>query len=312
MISKAISLPDNVRQYPSNKPKTFRIEELKVAVHGRSFPERAVTENYAATYPDPVPGWFNIGVLHTSCDGRLGHVDYAPCTTDDLARRGYEYWALGHVHEYEEVARDPWIVFPGNLQGRSVRECGPKGAVLVDVVDGHISSVQRLILDRARWAVVDVDLSGITDETIALRNIENAIRPAADNLEGRLLALRVCLSGSTDLHRRLNADPNQFFDEVQAAAQRCYEDIWLERLRIETNEIDKSSGPDPTLSSLDLSAELFGLTHEPGIRSGAAEMIATIMGKFPGGIPREETALDQEVDTLLEEARAVVLGRAVS
>ena len=208
MISKAISLPDNVRQYPSNKPKTFRIEELKVAVHGRSFPERAVTENYAATYPDPVPGWFNIGVLHTSCDGRLGHVDYAPCTTDDLARRGYEYWALGHVHEYEEVARDPWIVFPGNLQGRSVRECGPKGAVLVDVVDGHISSVQRLILDRARWAVVDVDLSGITDETIALRNIENAIRPAADNLEGRLLALRVCLSGSTDLHRRLNADPN--------------------------------------------------------------------------------------------------------
>lgn len=312
VITKAISLPDSVRQFPSNKPKTHLIEELKVAVHGRSFPERAVTENYALTYPDPKPGWFNIGVLHTSCDGRPGHADYAPCTTADLARRGYDYWALGHVHEYEELSRDPWIVFPGNLQGRHVRECGPKGAVVVDVADGHIKSVERLILDRARWAVVAVDLSGIADETTALRSIEDAIRPAADNLEGRLLALRVRLSGSTDLHRQLNANPHRFFDEVQAAAQRCYEDIWLERLRVETSETEKPPESDSALVAFDLSADLHGLVHEPEIRSVAAEMIATIVGKFPGGVISEETALDQDVDALLEEARAVVLGRAVS
>ena len=122
VITKAISLPDSVSQFPSNKPKTFRIEELKVAVHGRSFPDRAVTENYALTYPDPVAGWFNIGVLHTSCDGRPPHAVYAPCTAGDLSRRGYQYWALGHVHEYEELERDPWIVFPGNLQGRHIGE----------------------------------------------------------------------------------------------------------------------------------------------------------------------------------------------
>jgi exonuclease SbcD len=56
VVTKTISLPDCVRQFPADKPKTFMIEELKVAVHGRSFPERAVTENYALTYPDPVPG----------------------------------------------------------------------------------------------------------------------------------------------------------------------------------------------------------------------------------------------------------------
>ena len=67
VVTKAISLPDNVRHFPSNKAKTFKIEELKVAVHGRSFPDRAVTENYALTYPDPDDGWFNVGVLHTSC-----------------------------------------------------------------------------------------------------------------------------------------------------------------------------------------------------------------------------------------------------
>jgi DNA repair protein SbcD/Mre11 len=310
VVTKTIVLPDRVQQFPSNRPKTFRIEELEVAVHGRSFPDRAVTENYALSYPDPVPGWFNIGVLHTSCDGRPGHAVYAPCTTADLVRRGYQYWALGHVHEYEELAHDPWIVFPGNLQGRSVREPGPKGAVVVDVEDGHIIGVERLILDRARWAVITIDLSGIDDVTIGLRKIEEAIRTVADQADGRLLALRVRLEGRTQLHRLLKADPHRFSDEVQAAAQRCHEDIWLERLRIETNDVEKSPSAVDVLASIDLSAMLHGLECDPTIRSAAKELISTIAGKLPGGVTTDDASMSEDLDALLADARAVVLGRA--
>jgi DNA repair protein SbcD/Mre11 len=309
VVTKAISLPDCVRQFPANRPASFRIADLKVAVHGRSFPDRAVTENYALTYPDLVPGWFNIGVLHTSCDGRPGHAVYAPCTPDDLARRGYQYWALGHVHEYEEVARDPWIVFSGNLQGRSVRECGPKGAVLVEVDDGHVIAVQRLILDRARWAVLTVDVSGIDDETIALRMIEESIRPIADQAAGRLLALRVRLTGASGLNRLLKAEPHRFSDEIQAAAQRCHEDIWLERLRVETSDVATPRPPDDAALSVDLSAMLDGIERDPAVLSAAADLIATVVGKIPGGITTEETTLGGDLDALLAEARAVVLGR---
>ena len=309
VVTKTISLPDSVRQFPSNKATTHRIDELKVAVHGRSFPDRAVPENYALTYPDPDAGWFNIGVLHTSCDGRPPHAVYAPCTADDLARRGYQYWALGHAHEYEEVSRDPWIVFPGNLQGRHVRECGPKGAVLVEVADGHVRSVERLILDRARWANVGIDLSGIDNENTALRTIEDAIRPAADQADGRLLAVRVRLEGTTQLHRRLNADLRRFADEVQAAAQRCHEDVWLERLRVETRDVEKPSGVDASLLPIDLAAALNEIEKEPGARSAAADLVATIAGKLPAGIATDEKALDQDLDALLAAARDTVLGR---
>jgi DNA repair exonuclease SbcCD nuclease subunit len=72
VVTKSISLPGNVFQFPT-KSKTFRIEELEVALHGRSFSDRAMTENIVLDYPDPVSRWFNIGVLHTSCDGRPGH-----------------------------------------------------------------------------------------------------------------------------------------------------------------------------------------------------------------------------------------------
>ena len=83
----------------------------------------------------------------------------------DLAARGYDYWALGHVHAFEIVSRDPWIVYPGNLQGRSIRECGERGAVIVEVADGVVAKVRRVVTDCARWAEVFVDASPHDDET---------------------------------------------------------------------------------------------------------------------------------------------------
>lgn len=311
VVTKTISLPDSVSQFPTNKAKTFSIDELKVVLHGRSFPDRAVDENYAMSYPAPVPGWFNIGVLHTSCDGRPGHATYAPCTVQELASRGYQYWALGHVHEFEVLARDPCIVFPGNLQGRSVRECGPKGAVLVDVADGHVTNVRRMIVDRARWAVVLVNLDGISEEMAALRKIEDEIRPAAEQAESRLLALRVRLEGTTPLHRLLKSDPRRFSDEVQAAAHRCNEDIWLESLRIETQEPHAAASSDDVVASIDLAATLDGLQHDSDVRMSASALIAEITSKLPGGISEAEAPLAGDLDELLRDARALVLGRTM-
>jgi exonuclease SbcD len=312
VVTKAISLPDSVHQFPTTKAKTFQIKDLKVALHGRSFLDRAVTENYALTYPAPLPGHFNIGVLHTSCDGRPDHANYAPCSVQDLASRNYQYWALGHVHEYEELSHDPWIVFPGNLQGRNVRERGPKGAVIVDVIDGHVAGVRRLIVDCARWADVSVDLAGIDEETDMLRTITDAIHPVAQDAEGRLLALRVRLEGQTSLHRRLKADPRTFTDEVQAAAHRCHEDIWLERLQIETKEpaVPTANQSHPE-ALLDLGAMLAGIEHDPSVHARAAEIVATIADRLPAGIATGDIPLADDLDKLLGDAGALVLGRTM-
>lgn len=313
VVTKTISLPDSVSQFPAAKAKTFQIAELKVALHGRSFPDRAVNENYVLTYPDPLPGWFNIGVLHTSCDGRPPHANYAPCGVQDLVRRGYDYWALGHVHEYEAIASDPWIVFPGTIQGRNVREWGPKGAVIVEVEDGHVTDVRRLIVDRARWADVPVDIDGLDEEMAVLRKIEDAIRPAAEEAAGRLLALRVRLQGHTPLHRRLKADLRRFADETQAAAHRCHEDIWLERLLVETEEAQgPSCRKQGTVTSLDLAAMLDGLEQDSDLRASADELVGSITAKLPGGIVSSDIPLGDDLDSLLADARALVLSRVTN
>ncbi len=305
VVTKTLHWPDGAVEFPTRRAETFRIEHLRVALHGRGFPRRDVSENFAAAYPDPVPGWFNIGVLHTAC-GRTGHENYAPCTAAELAARGYDYWALGHVHAYEIVSRDPWIVYPGNLQGRSVRECGPKGAVFVDVAEGRVESMRRVAADRARWADVVVDAGPHEEETALLRAVEEGVRPHADEAEGRMLAVRVSLAGETRLHTRLMGDPD-IRDKVEAAAQRCGDEVWLERLRIITSAPARRG--DAGIAGLDLAASLKSSADDPALRAALASLVGTVRGKLPGGMNEDiEAALD--LDRVLAEAQALAVGRA--
>ena len=69
-----------------------------------------------------------------------------PCTVNELRAKGYDYWALGHVHTHEVLATSPHVVYSGNTQGRHARETGAKGAVVVEVEDGRVDAnpIRRL------------------------------------------------------------------------------------------------------------------------------------------------------------------------
>jgi hypothetical protein len=178
------------------------------------------------------------------------------------------------------------------------------------VEDGEVNGVRRLIVDRARWAVVTVNLDGISDETTALRKIEDQIRPVAKQAEGRLLAIRVNLEHTAELARVFRADPQRLSDEVQAAAHRCAEDVWLENLRLDILETSTPVASSEAITSLDLNATLTALQSDPALRGSAAALIEEITAKLPRGIHWGDTPLSKDLDALLNDARALVLGRA--
>jgi DNA repair protein SbcD/Mre11 len=306
VVTRSLPWPDRVVEFSTRRAETHRIAELEVALHGRGFPRRDVGENYALDYPAPAPGWFNIGVLHTAC-GRTGHENYAPCTPADLAGRGYDYWALGHVHAFEIVSKDPWIIYPGNLQGRSVRECGEKGAVIVEVADARVTNVRRVLTDHARWAEVVINAGEHGDEQGLLDAVEAGVRPHAERAEGRLLAVRVTLAGAARLNARWLADAD-LRDKVEAAAQRCSEDVWLERLRVATSQPCRDSC-GAALAELDLAASLDACAAAPDFRALLMEAIGTVKAKLPGGM-REDPVAALDIESILADARALTLGRA--
>jgi exonuclease SbcD len=302
-ITRAVPLPENVHVFSARKAETLRLDDLGVAIHGRSFGERAESGNFARDYPDAVPGRLNIGVLHTSCEGNPAHATYAPCTVAELVGRGYDYWALGHVHEHAVLHSDPWVVFAGNLQGRSVRELGPKGAVLVDVEDGRIAAVRRLVVDRARWVSIAVDLAGVDTRMDRDRAITEALAPTLAATEGKMTALRVTLTGATPLTGALAAHPTALRDDVQALASHLHGDVWLETVRNATRPPQQRVAP---AAELDPEVLLAGLAEDAELRARAEALLALVRGKLPSGVAAEDLG---DLEALLAEARAVAAAR---
>jgi len=90
-IVNALRLPDNVHELSDKKAESFALPDANACVHGQSFNKRVTSEDLASKYPARVPGAFNIGLLHTSLDGRPGHASYAPTTIEVLRARTAVY-----------------------------------------------------------------------------------------------------------------------------------------------------------------------------------------------------------------------------
>lgn len=312
VITKKLTLPENVHVFSSRSPESFEPEPWPVAIHGMSFPNRAVEENLVPRYPDPVTGKFNLGLLHTSLIGYEGHDPYAPCTVADLIGKGYRYWALGHIHQPQVVNEDPWIVYPGNLQGRHIRECGARGCRLVTVDDSlAVSDCTWHSLDVARWVELSVDLGGVDSIEAALPRLRSAMGEAVEQAEDRLLALRIILTGVTPLHGALCSRPDRLEAEVQSIAEDFGEGVvWIERVKLATRpaiSLEELAERD-TLTKVVVEATLGG-SGEAALPPEVSEM----MGVLPPEI-REELALALSasgIPTIYDDARSLILNRLV-
>lgn len=49
----------------------------------------------------------------------------------NLNSKLYHYWALGHIHERQQLSDMPVINYSGNIQGRHFNEQGEKGCLLI-------------------------------------------------------------------------------------------------------------------------------------------------------------------------------------
>lgn len=318
-ITRALRPPDNTTVFPGSRPRTVRLESLGVAIHGQSFASRSVTEDLAAGYPPPVTELFNIGLLHTCLDGRPGHEPYAPCSLEGLRNHGYQYWALGHVHRREVVAEDPWVVFPGNLQGRNARETGPKGASLVQVEEGRVASVEHRALDVVRWHREAVDLGGAADTGEVLDRIGRALERAAAGADGRLLALRLELTGATLLSPRLRADPEWLAGQCRALAEEAGGGgIWVERVKPAT----RSPGEDACalLERDDAFGGLLRAVRDLELDGARLQALAAEFGdlaqRLPAGLRSGPEGFDPSepatVAAALDDARDLLLERLLS
>jgi DNA repair exonuclease SbcCD nuclease subunit len=308
-------MPENVKIFSTKKPETVLIEELNIAVHGQGFHQRAVTENIAASYPEGLSDYFNIGILHTSVTGREGHETYAPCQIETLLSKQYDYWALGHVHKSEILYEDPWIIFPGNIQGRHIRETGPKGCTLVTIDDGKIISVDQRDLDVLRWCFCTVSALDAETPDVILERVREEVLKEYDQNPGKTLAVRILVTGSCKAHESLMKDPDQWISQIRADATDLSSGlIWIEKVTFRTSpkfDHDKIQGPIRDL-----------IQYIQGIEAGdiflkyLKEDYPKLKGKLPRELYKGENALDLEspdkAKILLEDAKHLLTSLLLS
>ncbi|EAD0587072.1 exonuclease SbcCD subunit D [Listeria monocytogenes] len=129
-----LTLPSNVHIFSeqvevmSHKTATG----VSVNIYGFSYNERHIRSSRVGEYKIQGDADFHIALLHGSeVSSSEEHDVYAPFRVQEISKKGFDYWALGHIHKRQLLAESPSIYYPGNIQGRNRKESGEKGASII-------------------------------------------------------------------------------------------------------------------------------------------------------------------------------------
>jgi DNA repair exonuclease SbcCD nuclease subunit len=300
----------------TDKPETRFLKDLDVAIHGQGFGTEAVNDDLSASYPAAEAGCFNIGLLHTcaNCDG---HARYAPCTMDGLIGKQYDYWALGHIHKCQILKEEPHIVFPGNVQGRNIRETGPKGCMLVIVHDNRSVETEFRCLDVLRWEVCAINAGMAVDPEAALSLVVDELGRLRDASDGRALAVRVEIKGASLAHDQLQANPQKWINEIRSlAVQIGADELWIEKVKFctappLTNDPLSADGPITELLNV-----IEQLQADPGQLQSLMDDLAELERKLPQDLKDGSEAIHLDspawLHGVLAHVRPILVNRLLS
>lgn len=308
-ITKRLSLPELAHQFPAKGGRlAFQSRDGEaVVIHGVSFDKPHEMESLLPLYSPPEADAINVGMMHASLDGALGHDPYAPVSTPALIAHGYDYWALGHIHIRMATSDIPAVVMPGIPQGRHVNESGPKSVTLAEISDdGSVDLAER------RVSVVEfqrLDVAAPNAETVedARAVIAEALQSARAACSSGHLAIRAQLLCGADAFWRLRREAVLLQNQVEDLVQTI-DGLWLEQL-----EIAPEVAALPPASWADLHSEMLAALDAPALQAAASAKADELLKPFPAmlrGLLGETEAEEAEIlRTLGEEGVIEVFAR---
>ena len=238
--SHSLDWPDLAHRFGAKEVdvcQARRDGEVIASVHGISFAKEAVTDDLSARFEVRQGGVPAIAVLHANVGTNTGHAPYSSTTVPRLAEKGFDYWALGHVHRHQVLrAGAPAIVYSGCSQSRHPNETGPKGCCLVTLSDSGDPDVRFVATDVVRYRQERVDISSCETIDALQRTTTGECDRLAEEADGRHLILRLALVGRTPLQRELRHGGThlELQDRLRDDLLTRVPWIWLERLSLET------------------------------------------------------------------------------
>jgi DNA repair exonuclease SbcCD nuclease subunit len=312
-ITQELVLPPSVKIF-GGRAEAIEIQHdgLDVALHGLSFSKPHAPETLLPKYRPPLAGAVNIGIMHTSLAGAPGHDPYAPCNVSDLHGSGFDYWALGHIHQRTQHQGARMVIMPGMPQGRDINEAGEKTVSLVTIGDDRSVTVEERLTSIAQFGRIEVDLTGVAEWRDAVGAIEHALQSERQQTRSEHLVARIRLTGATPLAWRLRRDSDLIQTEAEHRAQQTGR-TWIEKI-----EFAVRPPQEPALDTADPIAELGQLMRNdviarPGFRDDISQMVKDLLDDLPPESRRfagnDEQAFEAFVDDLMLQATDDITAR---
>ncbi|SDO16258.1 DNA repair exonuclease SbcCD nuclease subunit [Psychrobacillus sp. OK028] len=242
-------LPSNVHVFGDKvETKTLQINEEKVHITGFSYRERHILEPMHSHYPFAKPNEIYIGMLHGSLEGNSEHDVYAPFRKSDLLEKGYQYWALGHIHKRQIIHSDPPIVYPGNTQSRHRNESGLKGFYEVSLL-GNQAELQFVPSAAFIYDELTIDCGGIIHANELITHIENELRNYSQ-INGKAI-IELSINGKTEETIELlqSTHKDEWLILIQESLELANDFLIIKELHIES-PIEQSTESTMLLSAL--------------------------------------------------------------
>ncbi len=313
-----IDLPDMAIRFGPSTGQVHTFEKADTAIadiHGISFNEKAITRNLAAEFrlaPKPAP--ISIAVLHGTIGSPGPHENYAPFTREDVANKGFDYWAMGHIHKKRIVSpSNPTILYPGNPQGRDFGEPGERGCFLVEISEGHDPAFEFIPTQVIRFENLIIDMSAVSKIEFLRDKINDALENSENYSEEVNYILRINLIGRTGLHKSINdkSEINELVELLNEGQNDQQYLRWIDQIYVNTRpEIDierikNGSGfSAEVLKNFDIYfednnklSELIKIAEEDFVNAQAKKEIDNFS---------ENTALE-----MLEKARMILLDKLI-
>ena len=173
--SSSIQWPAEVKMFGGRieTDVVFRNRLPIASVSGISYRTAQEDQNLARDFGQVMihPDILNVAVLHCNVGSDSRHANYAPCTLKDLITQKFNYWALGHVHDTKVLSEVPYVVYPGNTQGRHLRELGPRGCYLVEVNEEGTFDLEFVRTEAIRWEHISVSIDKVQTIDQILANV---------------------------------------------------------------------------------------------------------------------------------------------
>jgi hypothetical protein len=210
------------------------------------------------------------------------------------------------------LCEDPLIIFSGNLQGRSIKETGPKGCMLVKV-EKERPVYEFHALDVIRWAQCEADVTGEETEQGVFKKVMDSLSTVAADTDIPIV-VRINVVGTCPIHDMIASDLERLVSEIRAGTISLYPDrVWIEKVRLNTAPLpqeapEKSGGPIELLLNL-----IEEIGTDPNELADLGSCLNDLWEKLPLEIRNSEAAVPpndtETIGRLLAEVRPMLIQR---